>query len=143
MTDHDHGADGASTSEASIAHLTAALSKQLARLVRDELELAQVELAHKARAAALGGAMLGAAAVTGFIVLGLFAAAAVAALHLVVAAWAAALIAAAACLSLTALLALTARRLLARATPPMPEEASAGVRDDVRLAKLSVQQARR
>lgn len=126
----------------SVVELTRTLSEQATRLVREELELARAELAVKARRAGRGAGMLAAAALLAACLLGALMAAAIAALSLVVATWLAALILAGALALVIAALTAGGVRTLGRATPPVPEQATRSVKEDVRWAKSRARQAR-
>ena len=117
---------------ASTADLVRRAVDQLQTLVHDEVALAKAELAGKARTAAKGGGMFGGAALLGLYGGGVLIAGAVLLLALALPAWAAALIVGAVLLLLAGLLALAGRSRLRRAGPPVPEEAVAGVRADLR-----------
>jgi uncharacterized membrane protein YqjE len=111
------------------------LSEQLPELVRSEVRLAQAELAEKGKRAGLGIGLFGAAGVFGLYALGgLFLTGALL-LDLVLPLWAAALIVTGVLLVLTLGLALNGRAQVAQATPPAPERAIAGVKEDVEAVK--------
>jgi formate hydrogenlyase subunit 3/multisubunit Na+/H+ antiporter MnhD subunit len=63
------------TDDRSIGELLSTATADLGRLVRQEIELAKTETKEELRTAARVGAMFGAAAVVGFLLLALFAAA--------------------------------------------------------------------
>ncbi len=128
---------------ASIAELVKELSEQSSRLARQEVELAKAELAIKGRRAGIGAGMFGGAGVFGFYAFGALTAAGVLALATAVAAWLAALIVAAVLGAVAGLLALQGRKKVGQATPPVPEQASESVKEDVRWAKTRAQTARR
>jgi uncharacterized membrane protein YqjE len=117
--------------DASTGELVSRLSTQLSELVRGELALARAELAEKGKRAGLGAGLGGAAGVVALYGGGALVAAAVAALALVVPVWLAALIVGVVLLVLAGVLGLLGRNQLRRATPPVPEEAIAGVKRDV------------
>src|SRR6266702_4445438 len=118
MADHDDSA------AQPIGELASRISEQVSRLVRDELRLAQAEVTEKAKKAGIGA--------------GLFGGAGVVALYGVagpVPDWAAALIVAAVLLAAAGATALLGRREVTQAMPPMPQEAVAGVKQDIRTVK--------
>ncbi len=117
--------------EASIAQLVSGAAALSSQLVRDELKLAQVELARKGKSMAVGGGLFGGAGLLAFFGLATAIATAVLALHLVLAAWLSALIVTAALLVLAGLMALIGKRKVDRASPPMPTEALASLKVDV------------
>jgi predicted phage tail protein len=132
----------AAASEASIAELVKQLSEQTSRLAREEVELAKAELAVKGKRAGLGVGMFGGAGVFGFYGLGGLIVAAVLGLATSVAAWLAALIVAVVLGGIAALLGLQGKSKVQRATPPVPEQATESVKEDVQWAKTRAQRAR-
>lgn len=111
------------------------LSEQIPELVRSEVRLAQSELAEKGKRAGLGLGLFGAAGVIGAYALGgVFVSAAIL-LDLVLPLWAAALIVTGVLLVLALGLALNGKAQVAQATPPAPEKAIAGVKEDVQAVK--------
>jgi hypothetical protein len=115
----------------SVGNLVKEASEELSTLVRQEVRLAQLELAAKGKRAKLGGGLFGGAGVVGFIGLQALAAAAIAALSRVLPVWAAALIVAGALLVLAAILALAGKKEISRATPPTPQAAIGSVKADL------------
>ena len=130
-------------SDVSIGELVKQLSDQSSRLARQEVELAKAELAIKGKQAGIGAGMFGGAGVFGFYGFGAVVAAAVLALATAVAAWLAALIVAAVLAAVAAILALQGKSKVAQATPPVPEQATESVKEDVQWAKTRAQSARR
>ena len=128
--------------DASLAELVKQLSEQSSRLARQEVELAKAELAYKGKRAGIGAGMFGGAGVFGFYGLGALTAAAILALSLAVAGWLAALIIAAVYGAIAGILALQGKHKVQQATPPIPEEATESVKEDVQWAKTRAQQAR-
>jgi hypothetical protein len=129
-------------SEASLAELIKQLSEQSSRLARQEVELAKAELAYKGKRASIGAGMFGGAGVFGFYGLGALIAAAILALATAVTAWLAALIIAVVLAAVAGVLALQGKTKVQQATPPVPEEATESVKEDVQWAKTKAQQAR-
>src|SRR5690348_10718686 len=78
--------------EASTAELVRLAADQVSRLVRDELQLARMEMSVKARRFGVGAGLFGTAGVVALYGLGVLIATAVLALALVLPAWLAALI---------------------------------------------------
>src|SRR5262245_16315203 len=74
------------------AELIKQLSEQTRDLVRQEIELAKLELTNKGKRAAAGGGMVGGAAMVGLYAVGALTACLILALSLAVAGWLAALI---------------------------------------------------
>jgi len=130
-------------SEASLAELIKQLSEQSSRLARQEVELAKAELAYKGKRAGIGAGMFGGAGVFGFYGLGALIAAAILILATAMTAWLAALIIAVVLAAIAGVLALQGKSKVQQATPPVPEEATESVKEDVQWAKTKAQQARR
>ena len=128
--------DPASRPEAaSTPELVTQLSQEVSRLVRDELQLAKLEVSSKAKKAGVGVGMFGAAGIIALYGVGTLIATAVLALALVLDAWLAALIVAVVLLAVAGVAALRGRSSVRDAAPPVPEEAIASTRRDVETAK--------
>jgi Flp pilus assembly protein TadB len=121
--------------ERSTAELVKQLSEQASTLVRDELKLAQLELARKGRKAGAGAGLLGGSGLVALYGIGCLVACAIAALSLVLTVWQSALIIGAALLVVAAILAMAGRSRLRKATPPMPQEAAEGLKSDVEVVR--------
>jgi len=119
----------------SIGQLVQDLSDQTRRLVRDELRLATSELKEKGKHAGIGAGLAGGAGIIALFGGGALIAAAVLALALVLPAWLSALVIGAALLVIGGIAAMIGRRQLKSATPPVPEEAAAGVAKDVQAVR--------
>lgn len=132
----------AGADQITLAELMRQLSEQSTRLVHQELELAKAELAVKGKRAGLGAGMFGGAGVFGFYALGALTAAGILALGLAVAGWLAALIVAGVLAVIAGTLALQGKSKVSQATPPMPEQATESVKEDVRWAKTRARGAR-
>ena len=117
--------------EHSIGELVKMMSEQASVLVRNELKLAQLEMTSKGKQAAAGAGMFGASGLVALYGAGCLIACAIIAISGAVAAWLAALIVGAALLAAAGLVALLGRRRMRKATPPLPEQAVAGVKADV------------
>jgi uncharacterized membrane protein YqjE len=124
------------------AELVKQLSEQASTLVRQELELAKVELGEKAKRAGIGGGMLGGAGLLGFYAVGALTACFILALTLVVTGWLAALIVTAVYAAIAGVLALIGKSKVQAATPPVPERAVDSVKEDVRWTKQRAKEAR-
>jgi MFS family permease len=135
--------NGGSSPEASVGQLVKALSEQTSRLARQEVELAKSELTVKGRRAGIGAGMFGAAGVVGLYALGAVVAAAILGLAAAVTAWLAALIVAVVLGALAGALALTGKSKVEQAAPPIPEQATESVKEDVQWARTRAQDARR
>jgi Flp pilus assembly protein TadB len=125
----------APSGERSTAELVKQLSEQASALVRDELKLAQLELARKGKKAGVGAGLLGGSGMVALYGIGCMIACAVAALSLVLTVWLSALIIGAALLAVAAMLAMAGRGRLRKATPPMPQEAAEGLKTDVEVVR--------
>ncbi len=134
---------GVGSDQASVAELVKQLSEQTTRLARHEVELAKAELAVKGKRAGLGAGMFGGAGLFGLYALGALTAAIVLALATAVAGWLAALIVAVVYGAIAGVLALTGKSKVAAATPPVPEQATESVKEDVRWAKTRAQAGRK
>jgi Putative Actinobacterial Holin-X, holin superfamily III len=121
--------------EHSAGELVKMMSEQVSVLIRDELKLAQLEMAGKGKQAALGAGMFGTGGVLAFYGVGCLLACAIIAISGVVAAWLAALIIGAALLAAAGGAALLGKRRLRKAAPPLPEQAVADVKADVEEIK--------
>jgi hypothetical protein len=104
-------------------------------LVRDELKLAQLEMARKGEQAGLGAGMLGGSALVAWYGAGCLIACAILAVAGVVAAWLAALIVGAALLAVATAAALLGKGRLQKAAPPLPEDAVDSIKTDVEEIK--------
>jgi uncharacterized membrane protein YqjE len=118
------------------------LSAQVSTLVRQELELAKVELTAKGRQAGIGAGLLGGAGLFALYGVGAVVAAAILALATAVDGWLAALIVAVALFVLAGVLALLGKRRAQRAVPPLPEQTVETVKEDVRYTREHVAEAR-
>ncbi|GGK85728.1 phage holin family protein [Streptomyces flaveus] len=119
----------------SVGDLVGQATEQLSELVRQEVRLAKEELAQKGKRAGRGGGLLGAAGAVGYVGVMALAGTGVAALSLVLSVWASALIVTAVLFVIAAVLGVTGRAQLRRATPPMPAETLESVRADVDTIK--------
>ncbi len=100
--------------EASTGQLVRRLSEQLGELLRGEMELAKVELRDKGKRVGAGAGLAGAAGVLALFGLAAFITAAIAALALI------------------------GRSQIKRGTPPLPEQAISGIKQDVEAVKAGV-----
>jgi len=119
----------------STGELVKMMTEQVSVLIRDELKLAQLEMASKGKQAALGAGLFGASGVVAIYGVGCLLACAIIAISGVVAAWLAALIVGAALLAAAGCVALIGKNRLSKATPPVPQEAVASVKADVEEVK--------
>ncbi|HLM09276.1 MAG TPA: phage holin family protein [Thermoleophilaceae bacterium] len=121
--------------EASVGELVQQLSRQTSTLIRQEMRLAQAELAEKGRHAGKGAGMFGGAGVVALYGGGALVTAAVLGLATVLEPWLGALIVAAVLFALAGILALRGKTEVDRATPAKPEQALENVQRDVATVK--------
>jgi hypothetical protein len=126
-----------------IGELLKQLSQETTTLVRQELDLAKAEMAQKGKRAGLGAGMFGGAGASAMLGLGALSAAAIAALDSAMPLWLAALIVAVIWLAVAGVLALSGKRKVQEATPPVPEQTQQSVKEDVEWAKTHARSARR
>ncbi len=131
-------ADRPDLKEASTGELVRRLSEQLGELLRGELELAKTELRSKGKRVGAGAGLAGAAGVLALFGLAAFITAAIAALALVLPVWLSAVIVGVALLVIAGLLALIGRSQIQQGTPPVPEQAMRGIKQDVEAVKEGV-----
>jgi hypothetical protein len=128
--------------EQSTAELVQRATEQLSRLVREELQLARVELARKGRSAGIGAGLFGGAGVLSVYGTAALVAAAILGLAEVLAGWLAALVVGAALFAAAGLLALVGRGQVKRAVPPVPERAVDSVRADIDAVATAIRDSR-
>lgn len=133
---------GAPAEERSIADLLQQLSEQTTRLAQKEVELAKAEMAIKGKRLGIGAGAFSAAGLIAVLALGALTAAAILALATGMEAWLAALIVALVYLLIAAALSLLGRSKVKAATPPLPEQATASVKEDVQETKEKVKEGR-
>ncbi|MFC9842636.1 phage holin family protein [Streptomyces sp. NPDC060223] len=119
-----------SDAEQPVGELVQRASQQLSQLVRDEMRLAQAEMARKGRQFGLGSGLFGGAGLVGVLALQALAATVIAALALTLPVWASALIVTGALAAVAAVLAVAAKRQISKATPPVPEQTIGSVKAD-------------
>jgi len=125
-----------------VSDLVKQLTEQTKTLVRQEIELAKAELTVKGKKAGLGAGMLGAAGLLGFFAFAVLTACFVLALDTAMAAWLAALIVAVLYGAAAGVLALSGKKQVTEATPPVPEQTVETVKEDVQWAKQRAQAGR-
>lgn len=119
----------------STGELISRLSTQTSELLRGEIRLAQAEITQKVKYAGFGAGAFGGAAVVALYGGGALVATVIIALAIVLPAWLAALIVTVSLFLLAGLLALVGRGQVKHATPPVPERAVEGVKEDVQTVK--------
>jgi len=125
---------GAGDRERSIPELMRELSSESATLVRQEMQLARVELMEKGKIAAASATFFGGAAALGLGAFGAFTACLIAAISLALAVWAAALIVAVAYALIALAFAMRGRDKWRR-MDPVPRQTAQTVKEDIAWAK--------
>jgi len=103
--------------------------------VRSEVELAKAELTQKGKEAGLGIGLFSAAGLLAFFGAAVLITTAILALALVLPAWASALIIAVLLLAAAGVAAVMGKNKVAEASPPKPERAMEGMREDIATIK--------
>lgn len=119
----------------SAAQLFKQAEMQFSQLIREELQLAKLELADKGKKAGLGVGLFGASAVVGAFALGALVAAAILGLATALQAWLAAVIVGVALLLVAAVAALAGKRETSQALPPAPTVTAHEVQADIAAVK--------
>jgi len=132
-----------SRDDRSASELLRDLSQQTGDLVRQEMELAKAELREKGKAAGMGAGMFGGAGLVGLYAVGALIAAAILGLGTAVDAWLAALIVGAVLGAVAGILALSGKKKVEQASPPVPEQAIESSKEDVEWTKQRAQAGRR
>jgi Flp pilus assembly protein TadB len=118
----------------SIGELVSQLSSQTARLVRDEMKLAQTEFREAAKHAGLGAGLLSVAGLLGILALATLIASAVAALAMVLPLWAATLIIGVLLFAAAGIVGLVSKKQLQQ-TDPVPQQTVDSVKQDLTEVK--------
>ena len=135
MSQASDGARVRPAQERSTAELIRQMSEEVSTLVRDELQLARMEMTRKGKEAGKGAGMLGGAGLIALYGVGCLVACAVIAIAGVLSAWLAALIVGAVLIAVAGLTAALGRERLRRGTPPVPQEAVDSVKADVETVR--------
>lgn len=117
--------------EESTPRLVQQATEQLSRLIRDEFALAKIEVAEKGRQAGKGAGLLGGSALMAFYGGGALIATVILLLALAMPAWVAALIVTVVLFVIAGVAALIGRNRVRDAIPPMPQDRTQSLRDDV------------
>ena len=125
-----------------VGELLKQLSDQTATLVRQEMELARVELVEKGKQAGIGAGAFGGAGLMAVFTVGALTATLVLGLDTFLEGWLAALIVTVVYAAVAGVLALVGKGRVQQATPPVPEEAKASVQRDVEVAKTRARSGR-
>ena len=121
--------------EQSTGDLVKQLTQQVSTLVRQEVELAKVEMTDKGKKAGVGIGMFGGAGVAALLGLGALTAFLILVLDLAMPAWAAALIVGVIWAAVAGILALQGREKVKEVGTPLPEETTESVKEDVEWLK--------
>jgi len=121
--------------EPTLGALVHDLTQQVPQLIRSEIRLAQAEMTEKGRRAGLGIGMFSAAGLLAFLGLSCLVATAVLALAHALPDWLSALLVGVALFAAAAVAGLVGRREVQQATPPAPEHAIEGVKEDIAVVK--------
>jgi uncharacterized membrane protein YqjE len=121
--------------EKSVGELVQQLSQQTSTLIRQEMRLATAELQEKGKRAGIGAGMFGGAGLVALYGVGAVIAAVIILLGTAIEPWLAALIVGVVLLAVAGILALTGKKQVEKATPPVPEAAMESVQRDVDVVK--------
>ena len=138
-----NGSDRRGLRDRPIGEVTSALTRDLALLVRQELELAKAEMTEKGRVAALGLGMIGGAGVVALMAAGALTACAVLVLSLFLPAWLSALLVGAALGAVAYLLAVRGKDQVGKAGTLIPEQTIETIEEDVEWARARATSARK
>jgi uncharacterized membrane protein YqjE len=119
----------------STGDLVKQLTQQVTTLVRQEVELAKVEMADKGKKAGVGLGMFGGAGAAALLGLGSLTAFLILVLHQAMPAWAAALIVTVIWAAVAGVLALQGREKVKEVGAPVPEQTAESVKEDVEWLK--------
>jgi uncharacterized membrane protein YqjE len=119
----------------SVGELVSSLSRDLSTLVRQEVELAKVEMAQKGRKAGLGAGMFGGAGVAALLSLICLSVAAILVLNAWMRDWLAALIVTLVWGAAAGVLAMRGRQELRELGSPVPEQTKETIKEDIEWAK--------
>jgi len=117
--------------ELPVGELIQRMSQQTASLVRQELQLAQIEMKEKGKRAGLGAGMFGGAGVLALYGVGALIATLILVLATFLEAWIAAGIVTVVLFAIAGVLALTGKKEIEQATPAAPEQAIESTKQDV------------
>jgi uncharacterized membrane protein YqjE len=129
--------------EESMGALFKQLSDELSTLVRQELRLAQAEMTEKGKKAGRGIGMFGGAGLVTFLALQALTACVIALLATAMDVWVAALIVTVVYAAGAAVLALSGKKQVSEATPPVPEQTTETLKEDVQWAKSQLPSAKK
>lgn len=122
--------DHSSTGEP-VGDLVSRASQQISELVREEIQLARVEMTEKGKRFGVGGGLFGGAGLVGILAAQALVGAIIAALALLLPLWASALIIAALLAAIAAGMAAAGKKQIAKAGTPAPEQAIDSIKADL------------
>src|SRR3954447_21406491 len=131
----DDPSDDDDLRERPLGELLRMLSQETTTLVKQELDLAKAEVQQKGNQAGVGAGFLSGAGVAALLALGALTACIILALANVMPDWLAALIVAALWGAVAAVLGLRGRDKVKDAAPPVPEQTTETIKEDVEWAK--------
>jgi Flp pilus assembly protein TadB len=137
-----HTVNESDTTQRSTSELVKTASEQISRLVRDELKLAQAEVAQKGKHAGIGAGLFGAGGLIALYGVAALITAVVLLLAYVMPTWLAAVIVGVVLLGVAGVLALVGKKQVAQATPAMPEDAVRNVKADVAAVTGAVKEGK-
>lgn len=111
-------------------------------MVKQEIDLAKAELSEKGKKAGKGAGMFGGAGLFGLFAFAALTTCIIAALESPLSLWLAALIVAVVYAAIAGVLALQGRNKIQDAVPPVPEQATESVKEDVEWAKTRAKSGR-
>jgi hypothetical protein len=114
-----------------VGELVSRATEQISRLIRDEMQLARLEMQEKLKHAGIGVGMFGAAGIVALFGVGALVAMAILALATAMDGWLAALIVAVVLLGTAGVIALVGKKQVQEGSPPVPEEAIESVHEDI------------
>jgi uncharacterized membrane protein YqjE len=126
----------------SIPELLSELAADVRTLVRDELELARIEMTQKGKQAGFSVGMFGAATLLGLAAFGALTVAVIAALALVLPVWAASFLVAALYAAIAAIAAARGKEKLVEVGSPLPTKTVDNVRRDLDAVREGVERGR-
>ena len=126
----------------STGELLKELSDQSTTLIKQEVELAKAELQEKGKQAGTGAGMFGGAGLFGIGAFAALTTAVIAVLSTAMETWIAALIVAVVYGAVAGVLAMTGKKKVQEAAPPVPEQARDSVKEDVEWAKTQARSGR-
>lgn len=136
-TDSSHRTDAGA--QEPVGDLVQRASQQLSQLVRDEMRLAQAEMAEKGKRFGKGGGLFGGAGLVGVLTLQALVVTVIAALSLAMDVWVAALIVTGVLAAATAVMAALGKQEVSKAAPPTPEQTMDSVKADAAEIKERAQ----